>query len=437
MTYDYRKIKKWIDYEINEVKKMKYKKLGFTIIFMLLLMLPASFAAITKSIDRDYSHVEVTLLNQDPDPAKQGEYLDLRWKIQKIGNLKLSNLTFFLEADYPFSFDKSDSPQKGVGDWLGYSRDEEYYTLHYKLLVDEDALEDTYDMVLRWTEADSNVWREQEFSVFVGDLEVPSFVIGTLTTSPIKLFSDTDEVQLDVEVENIGDGNASNVIVELALSDGFKPSYSFSDRDNLGTILADSSEVATFYVDIDASLKSDIYEAVLTIRYKEDDDKDNIYKTLKLPLDLPLHDKPTYEVLSVKTTPEIIHPSDIVEMKITLKNIGGEEADSVSLRAFKESSQPFDFEEKSDFIGKLKPEEIGEAVLKFEVDKDATPKNYILDLEIRTVDDDEVLTEDKAIKISVDADESKSKASPIIGIIIIALLALIGFVIYKYLTKKR
>ncbi len=128
--------------------------------------------------------------------------------------------------------------------------------------------------------------------------------------------------------------------------------------------------------------------------------------------------------------------SDSDELKLIITHIGGEDAESTSIRVFKESSQPFDFDDKTDYIGKLKPGETGEALLKFTVEKDASPKTYLLDIEIRSIDGDDVITQDKTIKIQV-VNGEKNISNKIIGISITAIIVSLGLLSYYFFRKKK
>jgi hypothetical protein len=410
---------------------MRSKIYGLGMIFLLLLTVSAMAA--------EYGSLRTTLLNQDPDPAEPGKYLEVRWKVEKVGNEKLTNIRYNLEPSYPFFFDDSDVPERTIGDWDGFSESDEFYTLYYKLRINEDALEDTYPLVLKYRHSGTTDWVEAEYDIRVGDKPKPEFVVGTIQTSPTKLVSDTDEAEFDIDIENIGDGDVENVRVDLVLPDGFEASFGYSDRDTLGTIAASSSKTATFYVDIDESVSEGMYDAELHINYKEADDDDNEYKTEILPFVIPIKAKPQFEIVEVTTDPAEIRPGDMVNLKITMKNVGGVEAESVSLRAFKESSQPFNFEEKSDFVGKLDKQQQGEAVLKLTVDKDATAKEYILDVEFRSIDGSEVVLQDETINVKVlEADSSLMgllTTSPL-GLVIAAAIVLGSWFFFKSKNKK-
>lgn len=412
------------------------KKISIFLLFMVIAMI----IPVVDAAGADYAFVSATLLNQDPDPAQPGQYVELRWKVVKRGALEIPEAKFELKVEYPFTFDASDTPIKEAGQWNGVSGDDEFFTLYYKLRVDEDAIEDTYKLNLRHT-TDGFSWQTQEYDVRVGDTQKAKFVLGNLVTSPTKLVGDTDEASMTLEVNNIGDGDAEHVQVELQLPEGFSPTYTNSERANLGTVEAGSSDSATFYIDIDEGVSAGNVEAILLIKYQESDEEDNEYKSVSLPLSIPIKSRPVFEIERITTTPEQIHAGSNVEMRLLVKNVGGKEADSVSLRAFKESSQPFDFVEKTDFIGKLEVGSDGEAILKLEVDDTAQPKKYLVDIEIRYVDGNEVIVQEKTIPFEIlnganEADKNGSGLTPTTGIIFVIAIVVVGVIAF-YTGKNK
>lgn len=379
------------------------------------------------------AYVEEKLLNQDPDPAEPGKYLELRWQVLKHGNDEMDKVSYELEEKYPFSFDGSDNKIKVIDKWLGVSDSEEYYLLYYKVKVADDALEGDYDLTLKSTitnNAETFV-KEADYTIRVGDKTRPDLLVGSISTSPKKLVSDTEEGQIAIEVENIGNSDAYNVYAVLTLPSGFTTTYSYSDADALGTISAGQSKTALFYVDVDKSVMSGQHPAELQLRYKEDLDKTDYY-TSSIPLNISIISRPVFEVISVESLPEKIAPGDTVELKLEIKNTGGKDAESVSVKAFKESSQPFNFDEKSDFIGNLNSGETGEAIIKFTVDKDAVPKKHILDLEIRSINENNVVLDSVSIPVEVGAaSNSLGKLFSVTNIIILILVIAVIFLGYR------
>ena len=126
-------------------------------------------------------------------------------------------------------------------------------------------------------------------------------------------------------------------------------------------------------------------------------------------------------------------PGTKAEFRIKVKNTGNEKAESVSLRVFKDASQPFEFNEKSDFIGKLEKDDSGDAVLRITVDKNAAAKKYLLDVELRGIDEkNNVVIFRRTVPITVNP---AARSLPSMGILgsIISIITAAGF----YLRMKR
>jgi len=377
------------------------------------------------------SQIQMNFMYQDPDPAEAGKYIDLRWQVVNTLGGTTQDLRFRLEAGYPFLFEAGDEPDKYLGTSAGTNDDKIYYVLHYKLKVADSALKGTYNVTLGWTIGEG--WTTKDFPVYI-DPKKSDFVVGALVTSPEKLIADTDEAKLSVNIDNIGKGKAENVKVKLLLPAGFKPTYSYSDEDSLGIIDAGSSKKATFYMDIDENVTEGEYGAKLNITYRDENDENNQYRTSTLDLKIPIKPAPHLVIESIASTPEKIVPGGKADILIKVRNTGNEKAQSVSLRVFKDSSQPFEFSEKSDFIGKLEPGESGEAVIRLEVEDAAAAKKYLVDVELRGIDQKEnVVVFRRTVPLTVAAESGSPLKS--MGLLLGAV-ALIGGVGAAYYFKN-
>ncbi len=381
------------------------------------------------------SKVQMNFMYQDPDPAEAGKYIDLRWQIVNTMGGTTENLKFHLEADYPFLFEAGDTPDKYLGTSAGTNDNQVYYILHYKLKVADNALKGTYNVTLGWTTGEG--WTKKEFPIYI-DPKKPGFVVGALVTSPEKLTADTAEAKLSVNIDNIGKSNAENVKVKLLLPDGFKPTYSYSDEDSLGIIEKGGSKEATFYVDIDENVSEGEHDAKLNITYRDENDEDNQYRTKTLDLALPIKPAPRLVVESVAATPEKIVPGSNADILIKVMNAGNEKAQSVSLRVFKDSSQPFEFSEKSDFIGKLESGESGDAVIRMKVDSTAPAKKYLLDVELRGIDQKEnVVIFRRTVPLTVVAETGSPLKSMGLMAGVVAVLGAVGAAYYLKNGRKK
>lgn len=403
--------------------------IGTLIVFLSAAVNLAISAPITGATG---SRIQMNFMYQDPDPADAGKYLDLRWQIVNTIGGTVDNLRFHLEADYPFLFEAGDSPDKYLGASAGTSDDKVYYVLHYKLKVADNALKGTYNVTLGWTVGEG--WTKKEFPIYI-EPKRSDFVVGALVTSPEKLIADTTEAKLSVNIDNIGEGNAENVKVKLLLPGGFKPTYSYSDEDSLGIIQKGSTKKANFFVDIDENVTEGEYNATLEITYKDENDEANKYRTKTLDLKIPIKPAPYLIVESVISTPQNLVPGSEAVILVKVKNNGNEKAESVSLRVFKDAAQPFKFSEKSDFIGKLEPGESGDAVIRFTIEKTASAKKYLLDVELRGIDQKEnVVIFRRTIPLIINPE---TKEFPLKTAGLLGGLVVVGAVAAAYYFKNR
>ena len=415
------------------------------IISLLVIMLSMLGSIFVVYADSDDASLKISLMNQDPDPVGPNDYVEVRFKVEKIGNDPLEDITFKISEDYPFSLDPDVSPIREIGSWKGYSVDDKdnkiYYILYYKLRVAKDVLEEEYPLKLYYKVKGWSSWATYKAYIRVNN-DRADFDFGNLETFPKKLISDTDGAELDVELQNIGEKDAQNVVLELNLPKGFEETYGYSNRVNLGTIPFGSSKIAKFFIDIDEDVESGNHPVNATVFYKEVDSNIDDYLNKSLKLNIPIKSRPKFEIVDYKLEPENITSNDEAKIVVKIKNIGKEEAKSTSVKVYKESSQPFDFNEKTDYIGKLKPGETGEAVFTFSVDENAEPKMYLLDLEIRTIFEDNILAEEKVLKIPVREKGKNNLLTSItfnqfiIGILVI-IFVLSLMLIFKIKSRKK
>lgn len=398
---------------------------------VMIMMILMSFGAAFGADDFDFGALDITLLNQDPDPAQPGEYVELRFKVEKVGNEELSDISFELQPQYPFSFDASDTPVKELGDWKVQGDNSQYYTLYYKLRVDENALEDTYNVSL--LQKANGISSSREFEIRVDEPRDIELAVGSVQTQPRKLVPNYQDAQVDIELVNIGEEDAYQVIAEMKLVDGIEESFGYSNRVTLGTLESGLGKTASFYIDTLENLTNGVHETLLEVTYKDRDD--NVVETIEIPFDLRVFGKPQYDVVETQVTQSLVSGST-GEVFVELQNIGKEDADLVSIQIFKDSTQPFSFDERSDFIGKLDQGDSGQAVFTFDVDEGAQAKEYRLTMQIRSIVDGEVFVEEKELIIPVQEGEASSSL-PIIPLVVGVIVGgIAGFFIGKRNLKK-
>ncbi|KAF5433391.1 hypothetical protein C5S39_01755 [Candidatus Methanophagaceae archaeon] len=154
-------------------------------------------------------------------------------------------------------------------------------------------------------------------------------------------------------------------------------------------------------------------------------------------VDILVKVKPEFDIVSYYTVPENISAGDTgLSLQVKIKNVGSEKAESVSVRVTGEADVPFTYDVKSDHVGNLDINEEGDAILKFDVDKEAVPRIYRQNIEIRCtgdrdLNDNEVYIFAKDIPLEV-----KSGGSSVPGFSgLFTLLALVF--VFVFVVRKK
>jgi hypothetical protein len=266
--------------------------------------------------------------------------------------------------------------------------------------------------------------------------------VGNVYTEPAHVRPGDEDVRIHAQIWNSGEADAKDVDARLICNEQFEPkdvdarlicneqfepSWSGTDRYYIGKLDSGKSVESLFHVDIADNVKAGMYNLPLYIVYK---DTANIPYGIKMSIDVLVERKPCFEIVSSYTEPRNISPGDHVILHVRVQNVGSEEAESVSVRVTGEADVPFDFAVKSDRVGNLKVNATGDAILEFDVDKDAAKKIYQQGLEIRCVGDrdlgdDKVYTFDKQIQVEVTSSSSSIPGFEVLFILIALILTFI------------
>ncbi len=416
------------------------RKLSFALgILMLLPLMPVVSAQ--EGVEADFYVVSVA-----PTQVEPGETTTLNITLKNLA----PNYAVYLSA----SLDPDDtSPIDAIGAGRAWvSRVEkalastEYFgvitygdeiTLSFVIYVKLNTTEDVYRTPLKLTWQNEVIrWRNQTVLIGIlvkGDI---SLSVASVDTDPAKIRSGDDNVKVTVKVHNSGEAVAENVKARLITEAPFKPSYSNTNLAYLGKLKAAADQTAMFYLDVEETAKPGSYVLPLLLSYE--DLRNNKYE-VQDEVKIIVEPKPYFEVVASKLVPVLPKPGERALLYLDIKNIGHENGESVDVRVVREAGQPFSFDVKSDFIGTLKLGESGTAVLEFDVDKDAIPKEYLLKLIVRATGDTEkgdtnVYTQELKAKVNVGEGGKAPNNNLKYAVVLVGLAIAIG-VLYK--RRKR
>ena len=159
--------------------------------------------------------VEITLLNQDPDPVSPGDYVELRFKINVVGEAKAKDFVVELLPTYPFSLDPNEVAQRDIGDLTTTGNGEYSIRLKYKVRVDEDAVEGENPIQVRYRMGTSP-WITESFDVNIQTVDA-TISIESVKTTP-EVITPGENAKVAIKVKNIADSVMKDVTLKLDLT---------------------------------------------------------------------------------------------------------------------------------------------------------------------------------------------------------------------------
>jgi len=432
--------------DINNAKRKelisRFCALGIVLIFVLFSPLsPLSFPALVPTGTAAFSSITIT----DVTPAEfsPGDTSEVIVTVKNNGGRDAKDIRLAFQGTEVLSL--VGPTVLHINTLNSWSSKEVKISIHVK----EEAPNGVYSIPVNCS------WREYYFDPSVGYVTGPeqnvelglSFIVrgsvvinvGDVTTDPADIRPGAENVEIRAFIENSGEAAAKDIEANLLFNDAkFKPSWSGTDRSYLGRLNSGEKGEAVFHIDIADNVESDMHRIPLQIRYK--DTKGNEYEVTRAVAIL-VKPKPDFEIVSFYTEPgNTTAGNKGVKLHVGIRNTGSENAESVSVRITGEANVPLDYEVKSDFVGNLKIGEEGEAVLKFDVDKDALPKVYPMGIEIRCtgdrdLGDDDVYIFNKEIKLEVSSGSSSDGFSVPGFEVLFSLLALLF--VFVFVRRRK
>ena len=307
----------------------------------------------------------------------------------------------------------------------------QHYNKVFRIKVSDNAPvgEYQFDLIGQWYFNGAAVSTTQSMK-FLMDVKKEGIVLGVagINSEPSSVRAGDDFVELKVFVENAGEKSAKSVEVNLEMPEGFMASYSDNNRVFAGQLNAGESKPIVFNIDVEDSVTEGVYDFIYSFNYK--DSNNNDYTKEKI-VPFYVRSSPLIEVVSFKG--EAAKGSSS-KLYVTVRNNGDETAEAVDIRILKQSSQPFDFDVRSDYIGELLPSEEGIAIFDIDVIQGAEIKEYDLKLLIRAKGDsdegdDNIYVFNDRVKFNV--------VSNLFNILaIVGALGALGIIGYMLYTKK-
>ncbi|WP_048147925.1 COG1361 S-layer family protein [Palaeococcus ferrophilus] len=302
-------------------------------------------------------------------------------------------------------------------------------TLEFRLRANEKLQNGVYPLKVSLTYTsepdDSQVSDERLLGIAVTGRE--RLIVSKVSTSPSRVLAGTNNVEVSVEVENVGSGSARYVILKPMPSPPFELAETSEQLINLGSLTQGDSAKATFMVNVAGNATGGPYEIPVKIEYV---DANGENRELELGIPVIVNEKPKIEIEDVRFDKTPLQGEDVT-VYVELKNVGGEQAENVIIEGVVKADQPFTLVKRTDYIGDLDPGQSGEGALVISVARDALPKDYTVQVRIRAVGDkesgdDNVYVFEKSITIPVEentrTEGNLKRAGLAVGILVVLVV---------------
>ena len=348
---------------------------------LLLCFVNVSFA----DLQLNYIHFDPAIIagGDEVDVVIQYEAKDLPFETEKIGNDEYSFQVKLLADDdltskYVLITDSLGDNVKGNI----YTGEKFYKTFRVKVLNNAPAADYEFKLVGEWFKNGVSLGINEELN-FIMPVKKEGIImdISSIITNPSQIIPGDKFVELNTFLENAGEKTAKSIKVKLNSTQGIEPSYSNNNELYVGKLSNDETKKLIFIVNLDDNLKSGEYTLNYIIDYMDlDENRYSVQKNVSLLV------KPKPNLVIERVEGEGLAGTNS-KLKVWVKNIGEVSAESIDVRILKQSSQPFEFDFRSSFIGELEPQEIGVAVFDIDVLNEAEIKEHDLKLVIRAKGD--------------------------------------------------
>ena len=426
--------------------------IGFVLIAVAIAMVNAQIPdsptiRVLNLSDWDIHNVSNYIINQEPDPAEPGGYVEVRFKIENLGKGVAEDAIFELLPEFPFSLEPGDRATRSVGDIYSRQVAQDAVILYYKLRVAEDAVEGDNEIRLRYSLDNGYTWatlKPIDIRVQTHDIVL---TVESVTSTP-EIIRPGEKANLRIKLKNLADADVKNIKVNLQLLQPLQTATTLSylespfspvGSSNEKTITSLSSQkfaLLDFDLIADADAEAKVYKIPMTITYA---DKLGKNYTLTQLTSLVVGDVPDL-VISLGES-DLKSEGQTGEVNIKFVNKGACQVKFV-YTILGESDSYTIVSAKDVYIGNIDSDDYETATFKLYL-KEAPDSKVTLPLHVEYTDSsNKNYFRDITLEMPIYSGEELQKfglqqKSSVWGYVIVVIVIVAGFIVYRKWKKKK
>ena len=222
----------------------------------------ATGAAVAQVGDSVTADLNVSLVNQNPDPALAGDMVELRFMVENVGSREATNVFFELLPQYPFIAIPGEDYVRTITTISAYQTGADAVIMKFKVRVDNDAVKGTNPISLRRTDASSGISVTNSYDIDVSGTEFAQIIYVDRA-----MIAPGNETPLRFTITNVGNSPLKNLVFSWNEKSGvILPVYS-DDTKYVKSIDVGKSVELQYIVVADVNANPGLYQLDLTLRY--------------------------------------------------------------------------------------------------------------------------------------------------------------------------
>jgi hypothetical protein len=381
------------------------------------------------------AQLSFTMISQSPDPVEPGSIVELRWMIENNGGGAAEEVQVEIVAEYPFSL-YSGELIKNIGTIQGQQTGDRAVIVLYKVEVDENAVEGTNEIKLRYKTANTGWVELDPFDINIQTVDA-TLSLEDITVDP-EVAAPGENLKATLTIRNLADSFLKDISVKLDLSSTtlpFAPIQSATEK-RVRQLDSGASAELSYNMIVEPDAEPGVYKIPLTITFSDNlgnsYEKDDLFGVVVGAI-------PDISYYIDSTTISTPNSKGTVSIKFVNKGLGNIKFLNVIM---KESDSYSIISPKEVYIGNIDSDDYETADFQLFVDSKA-PKELKLQLEVAYKDaNNRDYTENASVILKL---YKKSEAVSLgikeknnsVGIIISILVVVIGVIAYIMVRRAR